>query len=157
MSGKHASGHASGRRINARGHDLIKRHEGLRLTAYLCPAGRYTIGYGHTRNVCAGDVVTHEQAERLLREDLAVFEKGVDQLVLVALNANQFAALVSFSFSVGLHALYRSSLLNLLNRGWYAQVPAQLQRWTRAEGRALPGLVKRRRDEAALWNCMEDV
>jgi lysozyme len=141
----------SERRINEAGYQLVKRHEGLRLTAYLCPAGMYTIGYGHTKNVCAGDTITASEAEEFLDDDLRVFEKGVEGLVHVPLNDNQFSALVSFSFNVGLQALYRSTLLNLLNRGWYAQVPAQLQRWTKAGGKELAGLVKRRLDEAELW------
>lgn len=143
------------RRINQAGYDLIRACEGLRLTAYLCPAGIWTIGYGHTRNVCAGDVITPQQAEEFLSDDLEVFEKGVAGLVHVPLNDNQFSALVAFSFNVGLQAFYRSSLLNLLNRTWYAQVPVQLMRWTKTKGRDLPGLVRRRAAEAALWNKME--
>lgn len=140
------------RRCNEAGKALIKRHEGLRLKAYICPAGRYTIGYGHTRNVEPGDVITTPEAEQLLDADLAVFERGIDGMVQVRLNDNQFAALVCFSFNVGLQAFYRSTLLDLLNRGWYAQVPAQLMRWTRANGSELPGLIRRRRDEGVLWN-----
>lgn len=140
------------RGINEAGRALIRRHEGLRLEAYLCPAGLMTIGYGHTRGVSAGDRITSDTAEALLAEDLRVFERGVATLVQVPLSDNQFSALVAFAFNVGLQAFARSRLLALLNRGWYEQVPAQLQRWTKAGGRELPGLVRRRRDEARLWN-----
>jgi lysozyme len=138
--------------INAAGLALIKKYEGLSLKAYRCPAGLLTIGYGHRGDVQDGDVITSAEAEELLREDLAAFESGVSKLVNVDLNANQFAALVSFAFNVGLAAFARSTLLSLLNRGWYEQVPAQILRWSRVAGRTLSGLARRRRDEAALWS-----
>jgi lysozyme len=140
------------RHINEAGLVLIKRHEGLSLRAYRCPAGEFTIGYGHTGEVEEGAVITEEEAEELLRKDLHAFEVGVERLVVVELNDNQFSALVSFCFNVGLGAFGRSTLLSLLNRGWYEQVPAQLMRWSRAAGKHLAGLGRRRRDEAALWS-----
>ncbi len=143
------------RPVSRKGLDLIKKYEGLSLKAYRCPAGVLTIGYGHTSSVAEGDAITEEQAEKLLRADLRAAEDGVQRLVCVALSDNQFAALVSFAFNVGLGALSRSTLLSLLNRGWYDQVPAQLLRWTRAGGRVLAGLQRRRRDEAALWSMPE--
>lgn len=73
-------------------------------------------------------------------------------MLAVPVNDNQFSALVCFAFNVGLYAFSRSSLLHLLNRGWYAQVPAQLMRWTKAGGKEWDGLVRRRRDECALWS-----
>ncbi len=143
-----------GRRcINSSGLAIIRQFEGLRCSAYFCPRGILTIGYGHTGDVYAGQVITPQQAEELLQSDLAVFENGVNGLVAVPLTDNQFSALVCFSFNVGLQPFYRSTLLNLLNRGWYAQVPAQLARWTKANGKDLPGLVSRRKAEAALWNA----
>lgn len=144
------------RAINARGLALLKKHEGLRLSAYLCPAGKLTIGYGHTDNVRVGDVITEVQAGALLEKDGALFAGAVEALVRVPLNDNPFSALVCFTFNVGVAAFARSTLLSLLNRGWYEQVPAQLKRWTRAGGRVLPGLVARRNDEAALWLDVTD-
>ena len=73
-------------------------------------------------------------------------------MVTVPLNDNQFAALVSFAFNVGVLNLERSTLLRLLNRGWYEQVPAQMMRWNRAAGEAMGGLTRRRAAEAQLWN-----
>lgn len=140
------------RQMNAAGLELIKRHEGLRLEAYLCPGGILTIGYGHTGDVKPGQVISAAQADALLKKDVARFEKGVAGLVTKPLRDNQFAALVCFSFNVGLRAFANSTLLNLLNRGWYEQVPAQLLRWTTAQGRELSGLLRRRQDEAQLWN-----
>lgn len=140
------------RRINQDGIDLIKSFEGLFLKAYLCPAGILTIGYGHTRTVTAGMEITRAQAEQFLQEDLRIFERAVSRLVTVRLNDNQFAALVCFSFNVGVANFESSTLLKLLNRGWYEQVPAQLMRWTRANGEVLGGLSRRRAAEGVLWN-----
>jgi len=140
------------RRINDAGVTLIKRFEGLHLTPYLCPGGIRSIGYGHTRTVRAGMRITPEQAEQLLNEDLRMAERTVSRLVGVPLNGNQFSALVSFVFNVGAANFSNSTLLRLLNRGWYDQVPAQLMRWNRVAGEAMGGLTRRRAAEAALWN-----
>ncbi|MER2519724.1 MAG: lysozyme [Bdellovibrionales bacterium] len=140
------------RRINAEGLAIIKEFEGLHLTPYLCPAKVWTIGYGHTRTVRAGMVLTREEAQDLLDEDLRLFERAAQRLVKVPLNDNQFSALVSFVFNVGIANFERSTLLKLLNRTWYEQVPAQLTRWSRAGGEILGGLARRRAAEARLWN-----
>ncbi len=139
-------------KLNDAGLALLKQHEGLRLQAYLCPGGILTIGYGHTGDVRPLQRITREEAERLLARDVMRFETVVEQTVRVPLTDNQFAALVCFSFNVGTQAFLNSTLLNLLNRKWYAQVPAQMMRWTHANGSELPGLVARRRAEAELWN-----
>jgi lysozyme len=140
-------------RINAAGVALIKDYEGLHLTPYLCPARIWTIGYGHTRTVRAGMRITPEQADQLLDDDLALVSRSVRQLVTVPLTDNQFAVLVSFAFNVGIGNFEKSTLLKLLNRGWYEQVPAQLMRWNRARGEVLGGLSRRRAAEARLWNA----
>lgn len=140
------------RRTNAAGTQLIKTYEGLHLTPYLCPGKIWTIGYGHTRTVRSGLVITPEQANQLLEEDLRLVERAVQRLVQVPLNDNQFAALVSFAFNVGIGNFERSTLLRLLNRGWYEQVPAQLMRWNRAQGEVLGGLSRRRAAEGRLWD-----
>ena len=143
------------RHINEDGVTLVKEYEGLHLTPYLCPANIWTIGYGHTRTVRAGMRVTQEQAAQLLEDDLRIAERAVERLVDVTLTDNQFAALVSFVFNVGTANFERSTLLKLLNRGWYEQVPAQLMRWNRASGEVLGGLARRRAAEARLWNKTE--
>lgn len=144
------------RTINRSGIELIKRFEGLRLTSYKCPAGIWTIGYGHTGNVRAGIQITVARAEELLKQDLAEAGRQVERLVQVPLTDNQFAALVSFCFNVGAGALERSTLLRMLNDGDYDSVPSQLKRWTRGGGKVLPGLVKRRDAEADLWVQRDD-
>lgn len=141
------------RRINEDGVAMIKDFEGLHLTPYLCPANVWTIGYGHTRTVRANMHITSAQADQLLEDDLRIAERAVARLVRVPLTGNQFSALVSFVFNVGTTNFERSTLLKLLNRGWYEQVPAQLARWNRASGEILGGLARRRAAEAKLWNA----
>jgi lysozyme len=141
--------------INDAGLALLKAHEGLRLRAYLCPGGILTIGYGHTGDVKPQQHITNSEAEQLLKRDVERFEVGISNYVRVPLNDNQFSALVCFTFNIGLEAFAKSTLLSLLNRRWYEQVPAQLMRWTNAKGHELSGLVTRRRAEAALWNKKE--
>lgn len=139
-------------KINKSGIELIKEFEGLRLKAYLCPAKILTIGYGHTKTTQKDMVITKEQAEDLLKKDLEYFEKEVSRLVTVPLNENEFSALVCFTFNVGVGNLEGSTLLRLLNRGWYEQVPAQFMRWNKSNGQELGGLSRRRSAEARLWN-----
>ena len=130
---------------------LIRYFEGCRLDAYLCPAGVWTIGYGHTHGVKEGDTIDQESAEAFLIEDLEEFEDHVQRLVEVDLNQDQFDALVSWVFNLGYGNLAESTLLAKLNDGLYDEVPEQIKRWTRAGGVILPGLVKRRNAEAALF------
>lgn len=139
------------RQTNQAGVDLIKEFEGFRSEAYLCPADVWTIGYGHTKGVQPGDVVTAEEAEDLLREDLAWAEKAVWAAVEVPLTDDQFAALVSFTFNLGEGALRSSTLLRRLNAGEHEAVPSELMRWNKAGGKVLAGLTRRREAEGALW------
>lgn len=139
------------RRISETGLALIKQWEGLRLRAYRCPAGVWTIGYGHTGNVRAGMEITEEDADALLVSDLATFERAVAQAVKVPLTQHQFDALVSFAFNVGVEAFRKSTLLRKLNALDYAAVPGELAKWVYAGGRKLDGLVSRRAAEAGLW------
>lgn len=137
---------------NAAGLALIKQFEGLRLTAYQDMVGVWTIGYGHTGpEVAPGLAITQDQADQLLSGDLARFEAGVSRLASVPLNANQFSALVSFSYNLGLGSLQSSTLLKLLNQGDYAGAAAQFPRWDRAGGQEVAGLLTRRLAEQALF------
>ena len=139
-------------KANSAGLALIKHYEGLRLIAYADVVGVLTIGYGHTgADVTPGLVITQTQADQLLADDLARFESGVSGLALVPLNANQFSALVSFSYNLGLGNLRQSTLLRELNGGDYTAAANQFPRWDRAGGRELPGLLKRRQAEQALF------
>lgn len=137
--------------INDTAIELIKRFEGLRLTAYKCPAGVWTIGYGHTSGVREGDRCTGEQAEAWLAADVLESERAVDYLVKVPLTDNQRGALVSLVFNVGGGNFTASTLLKKLNAGDYAGAAAEFRRWNKAGGKVLPGLTTRRQAEAALF------
>ena len=139
--------------ISKAGLDLIKQFEGLYLKAYRCPAGVPTIGYGHTAGVAMGQTITQQQADDYLRRDVRQFERAVARLVTVPLTQGQFDALVSFAFNLGDGALAQSTLLRLLNAGDYAGAAAQFDRWNKAGGRVLPGLVRRRAAERALFEA----
>jgi lysozyme len=132
---------------------LIKDFEGLRLNAYVCAAGKRTIGYGHV--ILPGDGhmehITEAEADALLEKDLGRFCEGVERLITLPLADNQFGALVSFAFNAGLGALAKSTLRRKLNAGDYAAVPGELMKWTKAGGKELSGLVRRRKAEAELW------
>lgn len=144
-----------------KGIHLIKTFEGLRLMAYLCPANVWTIGYGHTTSagppvVQPGMTITKVEAEEILRSDLIKYEAGVLKLVKVPLTQGQFDALVSFAYNCGVGALAKSTLLKRVNAGRFGDVPAELMKWTKAGGRELAGLVRRRRAEAALWRAVDE-
>ncbi len=146
------------RQINQTGVHLIEEFEGLskkladgRIAAYLDCVGVPTIGYGHTKNVHPGLIITQEQAEEFLHQDLRVAEAGVQHLVKVSLNDNQFAALVSFTFNLGTGALAQSTLLHDLNAGNYSAAADQFLRWNHAGGQVVAGLTRRRQAERKLF------
>ena len=130
---------------------IIKRWEGLRLKSYLCPANVWTIGYGTTKDVKPGMTITEAEAERMLAEDVAEFEKGVRAAVKVPLADHQLAALISFAYNVGLGAFRTSTLLRLVNKSEFDSAAKQFDRWTKGGGKVLPGLVKRRAAERELF------
>ena len=140
-----------------KGIPIIKRFEGLKLKAYFCPAGLPTIGYGSTwyengSKVKMGDVITIDRADRLLLFTVAEFEKQVDTLVTSAINANQLGALTSFAFNVGIGNFRKSTLLRLVNDNPNnPAIRTEFQKWVRANGQVLKGLVTRRQAEADLY------
>lgn len=131
---------------------IIKRWEGMRRHAYLCPGNVWTIGYGHTATAKPGMVISRLEAENLLKQDLVRFEDAVRRYVKVPINQNQFDALVSFAFNVGTGALKTSSLLRILNEGRYRTASLQFKNWVYAGGKKLPGLINRRKSEYELFN-----
>ncbi|WP_142416420.1 lysozyme [Bartonella massiliensis] len=144
------------RKINKDCLDCLKRWEGLRLHAYQDVSGVWTIGYGHTGKagkpaVVEGMVITEKKAETMLLADLRQYEQAVEKAVGVILSDEQFGALVSFCYNVGITAFQNSTLLKRLNKGDYEAVPTELQKWTKAGGKRLQGLVHRRAAEAGLW------
>jgi lysozyme len=145
------------RQINQAGLNLIKSFEGFSAKAYLDIVGVPTIGYGCTIGVTKQDVVngrtvTEQQAEQLLSTELASHEMAVSQCVTVALNDNQFAALVSFSYNLGDGSLRSSTLLKLLNSSNYVGAANEFPKWDHAGGKVVDGLERRRLAEQALFN-----
>ena len=130
---------------------LIKTFEGCKLTAYRCPAGVWTIGYGRTTNVKPGDTCTQAQADAWLLAEYDVFERKVRALLKVQLEPNQLGALVSFAYNVGVGALRDSTLLKLVNAGKLQEASSQFFRWNKAGGKVLAGLSRRRAAEAELF------
>ena len=137
--------------IGQKGIDLIKHFEGCELNAYKCPAGVWTIGYGHIKGVSEGMSITQEQAEQMLLDELKEYENYINELVIVNLSQNQFDALVSWVYNLGPANLQSSTLLKVLNSGDYSGVPAQIERWNKAGGKVLEGLIRRREAESALF------
>jgi lysozyme len=131
---------------------LIRKYEGLSLTAYKCPAGLLTIGYGHVlkkeMNVSEIDL---DSAEKLLEQDCLIALRSVEKLIKTNLSENQLASLISFTFNLGGAALERSSLRQKLNRGDYLEAADEFLRWVYASGRKLPGLIRRRTEERAIF------
>lgn len=131
---------------------LIREFEGLELKAYKCPAGVLTIGYGHTKAVTAGMVITESKAEELLREDLKWVEETINSKVVVGLTQNQYDALASFIYNVGSGAFAKSTLLRKLNAEDFVGASAEFKRWNKAGGKVLKGLVRRRKAEQELFD-----
>lgn len=139
------------RRIGQAGLALIKQFEGCRLIAYQCSAGVWTIGYGHTVGVYKGMKITQKKAEAYLLQDVAKFEKYINNPSYVPftaqLNQNQFDALVSFAFNLGQGNVKKMCTGRTIN-----QIPSAMQQYCKAAGKTLPGLQRRRKAEAALYN-----
>jgi lysozyme len=138
----------------------IREFEGERLKAYRCSANVLTIGVGHTSaagapEVYEGMTITAADSAEILARDLQKFEQGVEKLLQVRVTQNQFDVLVSFAFNCGLGSLQKSTLLKRVNEGNNDAVPAELMKWTRAGGKEIAGLVRRRRAEAKLWRGVD--
>lgn len=147
-------------RTSTEGIALIQHFEDLRLDAYRCAAGVWTIGWGHTGpDVRPGMRITRERADELLAQDLAQFERDVASLVTVELRQCQFDALVSFAFNVGsdiddddiAEGLGDSTLLRLVNASDFTRAQGEFRKWVYSRGKVLRGLVRRRAAEAAMF------
>lgn len=137
--------------ISDQGLAIIRQCEGLRLKAYLCPAGVWTVGYGHTHGVSEGLHITSAEADKLLLQDVAPIEDFLHTL-RINFRQGQFDALASFIFNVGLSAFRQSTLLRkIMTDASDEAITAEFLRWNKAGGKVLPGLNARRKQEAALW------
>lgn len=143
-------------RTSDKGLAIIQEFEGFRSKAYRCPAGIWTIGYGHTSaagmpHVYKGMTVTKEEAKALLKRDVVQYERAVLNYVRVSMTQNEFDALVSFCYNIGVTAFSKSSVVRFLNSGKKGLVGSGLALWTKGGGKVLPGLVKRRAMECDLF------
>lgn len=139
--------------LNQAGIDLIKSFEGCKLAAYQDSVGVWTIGYGHTGpDVKDGETINQPMAELLLKKDLAVFVAGVKALVQgTTLTDNEFSALVSFAYNLGLHTLANSTLIRKINLGDTMGASSEFPKWDHAGGVEVPGLLRRRMAEQNLF------
>lgn len=138
-------------KTSPKGIALIKEFEGLRLKAYKCSGGVWTIGYGHTAGVKPGMIITESQSEEYLKADLSAFERYLNGLGL-ALNQNQFDALVSFIYNVGTGNFSSSTLLRKIRANPQDNsIVDEFLRWVYSKGRVLPGLQRRRLAEMKLY------
>ena len=143
-------------KMSQSGKDMLVDFEGVRLKAYRCPAGVWTIGIGATNPpVNATDEITKEEAFKRLDRDLVQYEDGVRKYVKVDLTQGQFDALVDFAYNAGVGALAKSTLLKKVNAEKFDEVPAEFMKWTKGGGKELPGLVRRRRAEVKLWRGLD--
>lgn len=138
--------------IGEKGLDLIRKYEGLRLVAYVCPGGKLTIGYGHTGpDVKSGQKIDVERANELLIKDVQRFEVAVNELVTVPMTQGMLDALISFSFNLGAGSLKSSTLLKKLNADDLDGAANEFLKWNKAKGNVLAGLTERRKSERELF------
>ena len=137
-------------KISKRGLELIKKYEGCKLTSYKDAVGVWTIGYGHTKGVKRGQTITEDEAEKLLKEDVAEFETLVNLLILTKykFNQNEYDALVSFAFNLGGGNLQKLTANGKRNKG---QIADSIPLYNKAGGKVLSGLTKRRKEEQKLF------
>jgi len=138
-------------KISEEGKALIKKFEGCKLEAYKCPAGVWSIGFGFTKDVKEGDTWSQDHAEHMLDVELEEYEGYINDLVDVPLEQHQFDALVAWVYNLGAGNLISSTLLIKLNAKEFADIPHEIQRWNKAGGEVLEGLVRRRKAEALLF------
>lgn len=145
-------------KISQKGLDLIKKFEGFSAKPYICPAGVPTIGYGATyytngtKVTMSDESISEEWAEQLLSNMVHTYEKGVISLVIPKITQNQFDALVSFAYNVGVTNFRKSTLLRLINKDPNnPEIATQFMKWVRGGGKVINGLIKRRQIESKLY------
>ena len=135
--------------------ELIKKFEGFKETAYKCPAGVWTIGYGWTHGVKEGDTITNEKASELVQQEVAKIAKQIKTTlgteVFASLTENQVCALIDFVYNLGLGNFKNSTLCKMIKSGQIMEAGNQFERWVKSGNKVLPGLVNRRKAEKNLW------
>ena len=140
--------------IGKKGLELIKKFEGFKSKPYVCQAGKWTIGYGHTNGVTeATRPVTEEEAETMLMEDLMRVTGDLNRLVPESLTQGQFDALCSFCYNLGVPAFQNSTLRKVIDRNPndHERIRTEFMRWVYVKGRSSDGLIRRREEEADLY------
>lgn len=137
---------------SARAYQLIREFEGLRLTSYRDPVGIWTVGFGTTHGAHPDQTITEAQAETMLRQEVERLEPIISSAVKVPITQNQYDALISFAYNLGVANLTRSTLLLKLNKG-DATAVSEFARWNKAGAKVLPGLTRRRAAEANLFGA----
>jgi len=142
-------------RTSEHGVAFVKAHEAFRDTAYVCPAGKLTIGYGHTDGVRPGQTITEEDADALLRAELVHYELAVEHHVTEPLNQNEYDALVSLCYNIGPTNFGKSSVVRFINEGHKRRAAEAFLLWDKARvnGKLVPlaGLTARRKRERELF------
>ena len=146
-------------KVSSKGLELIKEFEGFSSTAYLCSAKKATIGYGNTfwedgTPVKIGDQISKERAETLLKHVVDNFSVAVEVDIKIEVTQNQFDALVSLAYNIGLGAFKNSTLLRQLNRGNFVGASQEFLRWNKSNGKPLLGLTRRREREKLLFDSL---
>lgn len=146
-------------KVSNKGLELIKEFEGFSSVAYLCSAKKATIGYGNTfwedgTPVKIGDQISKERAETLLKHVVDNFSVAVEVDIKIEVTQNQFDALVSLAYNIGLGAFKNSTLLRQLNRGNFVGASQEFLRWDKSNGKPLLGLTRRREREKLLFESL---
>ena len=142
-------------KISEDGLELIKKFEGCETTAYQDSVGVWTIGFGHTKGVEEGQTCSIEDAESMLAEEMDEYEGYINNMVKVELQQHEFDALVAWVYNLGPTNLGESTMLKVLNGGQFDRVPDEMNRWTRAGGKILEGLVRRRQAESLMFQNLD--
>lgn len=142
------------RTASSNAYDLVKKYEGCRLVGYLDMVGVPTVGYGSTSDVALGERISQAEAEDRLKEDMEAAEACVNANVTAELTQNQFDALCSWVFNLGCKRFKSSTMLQKINASQWDQASIELKKWDHAGGRTVEGLMRRRRDEAKLFDTI---
>ena len=142
-------------KISEDGLELIKKFEGCETTAYQDSVGVWTIGFGHTKGVEEGQTCSIEDAESMLADEMDEYEGYINNMVKVDLQQHEFDSLVAWVYNLGPTNLGESTMLKVLNGGQFDRVPDEMNRWTRAGGEILEGLVRRRQAESLMFQDLD--
>lgn len=136
-------------------YEIIKKYEGLKLNSYKCPAGVWTIGYGHTATTREGMKITEKEAERLLEKDVEEIERTLNACIKVSLTQNQYDALISLAYNIGASKLCKSKLMQLVNINNFKEAAEEFLKFNKARingvMQELKGLNNRREAERKLF------